>query len=183
MNNEARSNGEIKPKKRGPGRPSEYTPERADAVCEAYADGLSIPEMDARKDLPCHKTWQRWALDHEDFAQRLARAREFRGDWAAEKGGSSLDISDAELVKLDKAASAAVQVRKSRSEYYRWLAGKYSPRYADRQVVDVNHGGQVMAVFGALAPQLPQAEVVDVLSPRERDGTDEDDEAPAEGEE
>ena len=135
--------------KRGPGRPSEYTPERAAAAAMAYAEGMPTQEMGEGNGLPAWSTVNRWAGEHAEFAQLLARAREARGERFAEIGRTSLDITDEELAALDRAASPAVQIRKSRSEYYRWLAGKLSPQYADRTEVHLQGSVDVRGVLGA----------------------------------
>ena len=159
----------IQPKRKA-GRPSEYTPEKALAVCQAYANGMSIEDMDKDPSLPHHNTWQRWEGKHDDFAQALARARDHKGEWAAEKGRTALDITDDELIRLDKAASAAVQVRKSRSEYYRWLAGKLSPRFADRTEVHLSGSVDMRGTLGG--PLIGQAQVIDARPAELPEGDD-----------
>lgn len=64
------------------GRPSEYTPEMADEICERIATtprGLDFI-CDSDEQLPCARTVHRWLNAHEDFSQSYLRARERQAD-------------------------------------------------------------------------------------------------------
>ena len=75
------------------GRPSDYTPELAEQCAQVYeAASISlIAAFNARDDLPCFNTVLRWEEQHEDFRERLNRARKKRSRALAE---SALDIAD-----------------------------------------------------------------------------------------
>jgi len=63
------------------GRPSDYSDELADAICERLACGESLRQMCLQDEaLPCERTVYRWLISHESFCQKYARAREFQAE-------------------------------------------------------------------------------------------------------
>ena len=64
------------------GRPSSYTPEIAQLICERLADGQSLVQICEDPVIPTRRTVLRWLSDpsHSDFVTECARARELQAD-------------------------------------------------------------------------------------------------------
>lgn len=114
--------------KRGRGRPSSYSRELAEAICEAVAGsdyGLEH-ELAARQDegWPHPATVYRWLEKHEDFREIYTRAREIQGLRQGDKAvEEALTATDPALGRL-------------RYDARRWQAGKLAPRvYGDTQAM------------------------------------------------
>lgn len=107
------------------GRPSDYTPETADKICERLADGESLRLICAADDMPDRGTVFRWLSVHEDFRGQYARAREQQADAMFD------DIRDI----ADAPANDAVDVQRAklRVDARKWMAGKLRPKvYGDK---------------------------------------------------
>lgn len=77
--------------KRGRGRPSLYSEELANRVCELVADGCTLTRIDRMADMPARRTISDWESKHPVFSAQLQRAREAGFDaWADE----CFDIAD-----------------------------------------------------------------------------------------
>ena len=100
------------------GRPSEYSQELADRICESIARGVSLVRTcDASEDMPCPRTVYRWLRENESFCQNYTRAKEDQADYLAEE---TLEISDnGEIDPQHK--RIMVDTRK-------WLASKFKPK-------------------------------------------------------
>jgi hypothetical protein len=65
------------PERRGPGRPSKYTREIADEICERISNGETLKGICRDEHMPPNQTVINWALDDRDgFSGRYAQARE-----------------------------------------------------------------------------------------------------------
>lgn len=53
---------------KGPGRPSDYSEELADIICERPADGESLRSICLNDGMPNKATVFRWLAAHEEFA-------------------------------------------------------------------------------------------------------------------
>jgi hypothetical protein len=75
------------------GRPSTYTPELAQRVCDIFASAHSAlrPVFDADPELPHLSTVYRWEEAHPEFREALQRARACRANVMAE---TALAIAD-----------------------------------------------------------------------------------------
>ncbi len=58
------------------GRPTKYTPELADRICELIAAGKSERKIARMKGMPTPRTMSAWKDENPDFLRRSARARE-----------------------------------------------------------------------------------------------------------
>ena len=108
------------------GRPSEFTEEIADAICERMIEGESLVDICADEAMPSRKTVYRWMEAHPDFDTRCARARD-----------GQADFMDHEIVREAKAATPeTAQVARVRIAAYQWRASKLAPkRYGDRMAL------------------------------------------------
>lgn len=134
------------------GRPTDFTQELADAICEGLADGMSLRTICDAEEMPHRSTVFRWLAkdEHKVFRDQYAQARE---EQAAKLSDELFDIADdgsndwmerrnqdGEIVGWS-VNGEAVQRSKLRVDTRKWYLSKVLPKkYGDR--VDLNHGGQ-----------------------------------------
>ena len=144
-----------------PGRPSTYTPELADLICEQIADGKSLRSICAAEGMPGKSTVFRWLAENEAFRDQYARAREAQADALAD---DILDIADEKCttVRADKHHgtkaddddgnvevvfdSAAVARNRLRVDARKWIAAKLKPKvYGDKVSAELSgpNGGEI----------------------------------------
>jgi hypothetical protein len=131
------------------GRPSEYTPEIAEAICDGIIEGKSIKTICKADELPSHTTVFKWLASNREFADLYARAKDIQAEVMSE---DLLDIVDdgtndwtlktfghTEVKVVDQ---EAVQRSKLRYEARRWLMSKYKPKkFGDK--MDLNVSGEL----------------------------------------
>jgi len=114
------------------GRPSLYTPELGDKICEGIAHRISLVRICANDEaMPEVRTVYRWFREHDEFCQNYARAREAQAEFIADE---ILEISDSsEFEPNDK---------RIRVDARKWLASKYKPKvYGDKIMTE--HSGSI----------------------------------------
>src|SRR5271167_606819 len=72
----------MTPRNRPVGRPSLFTTELGDEICNRIADGESLRAICEEADMPDKATVFRWLLgeQHKDFCKQYIRAREAQAD-------------------------------------------------------------------------------------------------------
>lgn len=130
------------------GRPSIYSQDLADAICEELALGTSLRTVCSMEGMPSVKTVFNWFRIHEEFLQQYTRAKQESADAMAEE---ILDISDDgtndwmtittkrgdEIEVLNK---EALQRSRLRVETRKWLMSKMKPKvYGEK--LDLSTGG------------------------------------------
>ena len=119
------------PARPGAGRPSKYTPELAERICEAISLGQYLGKICEAPDMPHRVTVHRWMDEYPEFATRYARARELQADVMDE---DILSASRAVLAGEIDPRAGAVAIGG-----FQWRAGRLNAqRYGDRQQVDVS---------------------------------------------
>lgn len=111
------------------GRPTSYSEELANQICELIAEGKTLLEIGRRPEFPDRSTVQRWAISNQEFAAKLATARDLQGDHVFD------ELSDLEeqVISGDLDPSQAAVAIKSKQ----WRAARLAQkRYGDRQTVD-----------------------------------------------
>lgn len=132
------------------GRPSEFTPEKANAICERLIDGESLRSICLDQDMPSASTVCRWLGQNEEFQKQYAHARNAQADTLADE---ILDIADdasndwMERKDADDQSTGwqlnGEHVRRSqlRIDSRKWLAAKMAPKkYGDKQEIEHKHG-------------------------------------------
>lgn len=110
------------------GRPSNYSQETADKICEELADGKSLRTICKGDDMPSCGTVFRWLAERESFQEQYTRARETQADAIADE---IIQIAD----DASDPAKARVQI-----DARKWYAGKVKPKkYGDK--VQNEHSG------------------------------------------
>lgn len=130
-------------------RPSKYSQQLADAICDLLADGKSLRTICSTAKMPSRSTIIRWLAENEGFRNHYARARELQADTLAEE---ILDIADkavlGERLKkdgkgkvLERQTGDMVERSKLMIDARKWYAGKLQPKkYGERVALD--HGVQ-----------------------------------------
>lgn len=110
------------------GRPSDYSPNIADLICERLMDGESLRSICADENMPSKATVCRWLAAHDEFRDQYARAREAQADVMDDL---ILDVANA--CKPETATADKVKI-----SAYQWRASKLQPKkYGDRIMQDV----------------------------------------------
>ncbi len=76
---------------RSMGRPSDYTAELADSICDRLAGGESLLKICESDDFPEQATIFRWLSKNPSFCENYARARQF---WAHSEFEKLMQIAD-----------------------------------------------------------------------------------------
>lgn len=130
-------------------RPSKYSQQLADAICDLLVDGKSLRTICSTAKMPSRSTVIRWLAENEGFRNHYARARELQADTLAEE---ILDIADkavlGERLKkdgkgkvLERQTGDMVERSKLMIDARKWYAGKLQPKkYGERVALD--HGVQ-----------------------------------------
>lgn len=122
------------------GRPSSFTQEIGDAICERLADGESLRDICAKKGMPARATVFRWLSSNEAFRDQYAHAREAQADAYADDTVSIADKCQKGIKRVTKAngdveTTEIDMVERSRLQIMarQWHASKLAPKkYGDR---------------------------------------------------
>ena len=124
-----------KKKAQSRGRPTKYTVELANKICELVSVGVSLRAISELKDMPDKATIIRWLGSNSDFCDQYARAREEQADFFADE---IIEIADAVEEDSNAIAKAKLQI-----EARKWRAAKLSPKkYGDKFGIDHTTNGK-----------------------------------------
>jgi len=153
----------AKPKpgaRRGPGRPTRYTPKVAADICTRLAEGESLRAICRDGAMPGLRTVLGWLFDgeHQEFSHQYASAREAQAEvWADEivsiadeaTGDSTTDKDGKEIVNHEH-----IQRSRLRVDARKWIASKLLPkRYGDK-LQHTGEGGGPIPHEHTLPPEL-----------------------------
>ena len=127
------------------GRPSKYTQELADEICEGITLGNSIRTVCKPEHMPAISIFYKWIRTNEEFAKQYARACTERTEAMAE---DILDIADDGTNDYMETADGtteyngdSIQRAKLRVDTRKWLMAKMKPkRYGEK--LDVVSDGE-----------------------------------------
>lgn len=136
------------------GRPTDYSQNIADLICERLADGESLRSICEDEALPARSTVFRWLSLHPEFSDQYARAREAqadaifddileiaddgRNDWMERQNADGENIGWRENGEALRRSALRVDARK-------WMAGKLRPKkYSDK--LDLNVSGSLQSM-------------------------------------
>ena len=119
------------------GRPSTYTEEMANRICDKLTEGISLRKLCMQDDFPTASTVYVWLDRNPEFAERYARARE----------AATEDMLE-EIFEIADNPEIDVQDKRVRIDTRKWAMGKLKPKkYGDKQTVDVgNKEGETLKV-------------------------------------
>lgn len=120
------------------GRPSDYSQDMADRICERIADGESLRAICLDEDMPAKSTVFRWLGIEKSFSDQYARAREEQAEAFADEMVAIADERET-IVKDEGGAtvvafdSTAVARNRLRIDARKWVASKLKPKkYGER---------------------------------------------------
>jgi hypothetical protein len=142
--------------KRPPGRPSDYTPDLADVICERLSAGESLRTVCKADDMPDARTVFRWLRLHEEFRQQYARAKEEAADALVEEIADIADEGSNDWMEVHdpdnpgwKFNGEHFQRSRLRVDARKWIASKLKPKkYGDK--LDLTSDGKRLPA----APQI-----------------------------
>ncbi|MVT52108.1 hypothetical protein GPL17_16620 [Bradyrhizobium yuanmingense] len=122
-------------------RPSEYSPEIVDAICDRMVNGQGLLKICADEGMPGRVTVYRWLASNPEFRKRFAEAREALMDFYAEQI-LNIAFDESGDVILDQgkdgktsavANHAKVQRDRLKVDSLKWTASRLFPkRYGDK---------------------------------------------------
>jgi len=150
------------------GRPSKFTQELADQICDLMIAGSDL--VDACEALKLNRrTVYRWMHENPDFDAQCARAREALTDFRLKKIREKIETAQVEGVDP---ALLRIQV-----SYEQWMAEKIAPRYQTRQRTELTgkDGGPVKVAHIDLSHMSDdELDLLDMaLNPPDADENDE----------
>lgn len=130
------------------GRPSLYSLEVADAICERIVEGESLRSICRDEAMPAISSVFKWLREHSQFADQYAISKAEQAETLAEELIDISDEAEYENIEVEGAIvgvrfdSTAVARNRLRVDTRKWIASKLKPKkYGDK--VDLNHGGNV----------------------------------------
>ncbi len=127
------------------GRPTKYTKELADTICERLAMGGSMRTIAKDEAMPALSSMFKWLRENKEFSEQYARAKQESADAMAE---DILDIADNgsnDYMEREDGTTTyngdSVQRSRLRVDTRKWLMAKMKPkRYGDK--IDMTSGGE-----------------------------------------
>jgi len=131
------------------GRPSDFTQEMADLICERIADGDSLRSICDDENMPNKATVFRWLAASKEFSDQYAHARDAQADSLFDDILSIADtpmIGEKRKVKDDGGVEIStgdmIEHRRLQVDARKWMAGKLKPKkYGDK--LDLNVAGRI----------------------------------------
>lgn len=127
------------------GRPSSYTQETADKICELLADGQSLRKVCENEWAPTKATIFKWMRDFPEFLNQYTRAKEESADSMSDEMNDIADDARNDwMERLDEEGKGKgwqvngehIQRSRLRIETRKWLASKLKPKkYGDKLAV------------------------------------------------
>ena len=135
------------------GRPSTYTDEMGDRICDLLTEGKSLRKICMSDDFPHASTVYVWLDRFPSFADKYTRARE----------AATEDMLE-DILEIADEKGADPQEKRVRIDTRKWVMGKLKPKkYGEKQQVEVgNKDGETFQIESnadnaALALQLAEA--------------------------
>lgn len=118
MNNQLNSSKKV-------GRPSDFTQEKADEICQMLANGMTLLSICKLPDMPEMTTVHRWLDSNPDFQSSYAHARKLQADAMAEQ------------VIEEAMSSHDAPIGRLRMDALKWFASKMAPKkYGEKVEVE-----------------------------------------------
>lgn len=141
------------------GRPTTYTPELGDIVCEGIASGKSLVRICEDESLPSPRSVYRWLREQEAFRQNYEVAKDDMADYMAEE---SIDIADnqaSQVAMVDEVPlvlngkpvmvtdSASVAHARLRIDTRKWYASKLKPKkYGEKVQTELTGSVEITSI-------------------------------------
>ena len=127
------------------GRPTDYSDELANSICEKLMAGVSLREICRADDMPNRSSVHKWLSENTVFSDQYVRACDIRADGMFDEMFDIADDSANDWMKRKDGEEVLngehVQRSKIRIDTRKWALARMQPKkYGDR--LDLNHGGQ-----------------------------------------
>ena len=130
------------------GRPTDYTQELADKICDGLSDGKSLRTVCKEEDMPDKSTVFRWLRTYKEFQDQYTRAKEEATDALADEITDIADDGSNDWMEINKGGYKMtildrehVDRSKLRIETRKWIMAKMKPKkYGDK--VDLTTNGK-----------------------------------------
>ena len=111
------------------GRPTSYTEEMGNRICDKLTEGVSLRRLCMQEDFPAASTVYVWLDRFPEFAEKYTRARE----------AATEDMLE-EIFEIADNPEIDVQDKRVRIDTRKWAMGKLKPKkYGDKQTVEVGN--------------------------------------------
>ncbi len=122
------------------GRPSDYSKELADIICERIGLGESMRSICRDEEMPVMSTIWKWLREHPEFSKQYTQATEERTESQQEL---ILEIGDEAIIHAEstdpKSSGAVVQAYKLKADNLKWSMSKMKPKkYGDKLDMTTN---------------------------------------------
>lgn len=143
------------------GRPSSFTQEVADTICERLADGESMRSICRDENMPRVPTVLRWLSTNEVFRAQYAHARELQADALADQ---ILDISNTPVIGETETTKEwgteikradMIEHRRLQIDARKWYAGKLRPKVYGNHIEPENNDATLSDAVNKLIDKLP----------------------------
>lgn len=133
------------------GRPSSYTQEIGDAICERIAEGESLRSICGAEDMPSKSAVFRWLATDLTFRDQYARAKEAQAEALADEIMDIADDGSNDWMEKEHGPvldAEHVQRSKLRIEARKWVAAKLLPKkYGDKVALTGADDGPLQVVI------------------------------------
>lgn len=136
------------------GRPSLFTQQLADEICERIAAGESLRRIcGSREEMPDASTVIGWVLSREDFSKQYARAREIQAqllsdeifDIADDGANDWMTVHKKDGTEYEQPNMEVIMRSRLRVDSRKWYLSKVLPKvYGDK--LETVHSGEVSFV-------------------------------------
>lgn len=139
------------------GRPSGYTVELGERICQGLASGKSLRQVLLEQGMPSRSMVHRWADQYTEFRESLAQAQSDCADWHADRG---VEVLNSAMGQPKEIVAAAREI----ARHHLSLAKVVDPRrYGDQARFEVEHSGSVQGM-GAVCINITAAQAATVLA-------------------
>ena len=108
------------------GRPSSYSTELIDAICQKVSQGQALLHVCEEKGFPTQTTVFRWLNEKEEFRKKYARAREIQ-----------IERMALDALRIADDPNEDPQSRRVRVDTRKWILSKWAPKkYGDKLEVE-----------------------------------------------
>ena len=136
------------------GRPTLYSEELIDEICERISGGDSLKDICAEDGMPKRTTVFRWLAKYEEFRNLYARAREEQADLIFDEVKEIADSCGRERDETGKYIPEQVAKARLQADVRKWQAAKLRPKvYGDR----IDHTSS----DGSMRPSIIRQIIVD----------------------
>ncbi len=128
-----------KPRHEPFGRPSKYSEELANLICQRVATHtVGLPALcEMFDDMPAAVTVNAWRFEKNDFSIRYAQAKMFQAELMAEEINDLCEVETFEDENgIKRVDNGRVALQRLKVDTRKWQAAKLAPKiYGDRQVI------------------------------------------------